>query len=94
MKLEKTESLKFNRKSKSKSPSPATTPRRTTSTSSLAKKRSRLNSLDYDMKYDSKQVSKSQLYDQIIFLSILIRCGRVVRDFEREAKTRCNFQFR
>jgi hypothetical protein len=21
-------------------------------------------------------------------------CGRVVRDFEREAKTRCNFQFR
>ena len=22
------------------------------------------------------------------------RCGRVVRDFEREAKTRCNFQFR
>jgi hypothetical protein len=23
-----------------------------------------------------------------------IRCGRVVRDFESEAKTRCNFQFR
>ena len=23
-----------------------------------------------------------------------IRCGRVVRNFEREAKTRCNFQFR
>ena len=56
MKLEKTESLKFTRKSKSKSPSPSTTPRRTRSTSSLAKKRSRLNSLDYDMKYDSKQV--------------------------------------
>ena len=23
-----------------------------------------------------------------------IRCGHVVRDFESEAKTRCNFQFR
>ena len=63
MKLEKTESLKFTRKSKSKSPSPSTTPRRTRSTSSLAKKRSRLNSLDYDIKYDSKQVSGLQ-YDQ------------------------------
>ena len=27
-------------------------------------------------------------------LLIHIRCGQVVRDFEREAKTRCNFQFR
>ena len=25
---------------------------------------------------------------------MIIRCGRVVRDFEREAKTRCIFQFR
>ena len=25
---------------------------------------------------------------------INIRCGRVVRDFERKAKFRCNFQFR
>ena len=25
---------------------------------------------------------------------ICISCGRVVRDFESEAKTRCNFQFR
>ena len=34
---------------------------------------------------------------ELIFSSALyinIRCGRVVRDFEREAKTRCNFQFR
>ena len=23
-----------------------------------------------------------------------IRCGRIVRDFERETKTRCNFYFR
>ena len=64
MKLEKTESLKFTRKSKSKSPSPASTPRRTRSTSSLAKKRSRLNSLDYDMKYDSKQVMIKKSLDQ------------------------------
>ena len=25
---------------------------------------------------------------------IFTRCGHVVRDFESEAKTRCNFQFR
>ena len=55
MRIEKTESLKA-RKSKSRSPTPGT-PRRTRSQSSLTKKRSRLNSLDYDMKYDSKQVS-------------------------------------
>ena len=27
----------------------------------------------------------------IIGRNIIIRCGRVIRDFEREAKTRCNF---
>ena len=27
-------------------------------------------------------------------VGINIRCGHVVRDFESEAKTRCNFQFR
>ena len=26
--------------------------------------------------------------------SLYFSCGRVVRDFEREAKNRCNFQFR
>ena len=26
-------------------------------------------------------------------LTLYIRCGRVFRDFENEAKTRCNFQF-
>ena len=30
-----------------------------------------------------------------LFLTLVsTSCGRVVRDFEREAKTRCNFQFR
>ena len=28
---------------------------------------------------------------RICIVRIHIRCGRVIRDFEREAKTRCNF---
>jgi len=53
MKIEKTESLRTLRKSKSRSPTP--TPRRTRSQSSLHKKKSRLNSLDNDVNFDSKQ---------------------------------------
>ena len=28
-----------------------------------------------------------------VMYGLCIRCGHVVRDFESEAKTRCNFQF-
>ena len=32
--------------------------------------------------------------NELVVREISIRCGHVVRDFESEAKTRCNFQFR
>ena len=37
-----------------------------------------------------------EVFRQIVKCKRLIynRCGHVVRDFESEAKTRCNFQFR
>ena len=37
-----------------------------------------------------RQVSYQKL---LVIISIYTRCGHVVRDFESEAKTRCNFQF-
>ena len=50
----------------------------------------------------SQEPSKAKNYAYLIMcmqivhdlIDIHIRCGHVVRDFESEAKTRCNFQFR
>ena len=38
------------------------------------------------------QISRGAEKNNIAYL-LFIRCGHVVRDFESEAKTRCNFQF-
>ena len=42
----------------------------------------------------SSQDKGGLISEGILNSSISTRCGHVVRDFQSEAKTRCNFQFR
>ena len=43
-----------------------------------------------------KGYSFLKIFPRLLFFNNLmfLRCGHVVRDFESEAKTKCNFQFR
>ena len=64
----------------------------------LSRKKSELLSKEKDVKYlyvvdYATTIRDYSVTFQVLGTRIYSRCGHVVRDFESEAKTRCNFQF-
>ena len=56
-------------------------------------KRERNDEMKEESEDKPKKLKVCPCLYQTISTIIFTRCGRVVTDFEREAKTRCNFQF-